>query len=401
MNPDIAYLLKVEGETIPVSGNLTIGRHVDNDVIVAGEDVLDFHLRMELHERGPELIPLGNATYSLNGRETEAALGVIPGDVIGVGAVTIQIGVERETTDGIRAWVLQDDDSERVYDVPTDMLIGRHPECGLQIDSEHVSRRHARLLQVAGALWIQDLASANGTAVNRRAIRGGCRLLHGDEIRFDEIGFRLRGIGDDLTELRPFRDEDLRPIRQPDVSTGPGSESPDLLAKIESSLEKRSAQSRSVATGGSVSTSRPVLPVEAPPGAPNHQKNGMPTLLEGASAGITGRRFPLQFGRSRIGSSHLCEIRIEHAGLADVHAEIVMRPEGITLTALGGAGDCAVNGRSVVVHDLKDGDHLVLRDTELIFREAKSAAPRPRRAMLAIGIMVIVVVVVIVGGLLS
>ncbi|MBM4205687.1 MAG: FHA domain-containing protein [Gammaproteobacteria bacterium] len=180
-----------------------MGRHIDNDVIFAGEDVLDFHLRIEIHERGPELIPLGNATYSLNGREMESAFGVIPGDVVGIGATTVQIGVKRETTDGIRAWVSQDDVGERVHDVQDDLLISRHPECGLQIESEHVSRLHARLVQVAGALWIQNLASANGTAVNQRTIRGGCRLLHGDEIRFDEIRLRLRDIGEDRTARFP------------------------------------------------------------------------------------------------------------------------------------------------------------------------------------------------------
>ncbi len=282
---DIAYLLKIEGETLLVQGNLTIGRHIDNDIIVAGEDVLDFHLRLELCERGPNVIPLGNATFALNGNEVEGIWSLIPGDVLGIGVVAVHVGIEREQADGIRAWVLAEQDTERIHDIADDFLIGRHPECGLQLDSEHVSRRHARIVQVAGGVWIQDLGSANGTQLNGRTIRGGCRLLHGDEVRFDELAFRVRGIGEDLTVMRPFRDEDLRPIRVLDGSTSnetsEGGRS--LVANIESSIKKRGVSQQRNNTATSVSS---VARLQAAPNV-STQRRATPAqdqhVLEGLS----------------------------------------------------------------------------------------------------------------------
>ena len=50
--PPEGLSLTVAGEQYPVQGNLTLGRHLDNDVIVPGEDVLDYHVRLELSARG-------------------------------------------------------------------------------------------------------------------------------------------------------------------------------------------------------------------------------------------------------------------------------------------------------------------------------------------------------------
>ena len=44
---DLKYFIFLDEEEIPLEGSLTIGRHLENDLIVAGEDVLDYHLRVE------------------------------------------------------------------------------------------------------------------------------------------------------------------------------------------------------------------------------------------------------------------------------------------------------------------------------------------------------------------
>lgn len=407
MHADIDYLLKIESETLPVHGNLTIGRHIDNDVIVAGEDVLDFHLRLELGERGPQLIPLANATFALNGREVEGAWGVIPGDVIGIGAVSVQVGVEREQADDIHAWVLVDQDTERVHDIAADLLIGRHPECGLQLESEHVSRRHARVVQIAGALWIQDLASANGTQVNGRSIRGGCRLFHGDEVRFDEIAFRVRAIGENLTVIRPFRDEDLRPLKPAELSRDNDSASGrrELVPRIESSIEKRGLSQRSATNTAAAlqssaqkasQRSRPV------PGSGSQAaavtSAGNEPMLELQLASGREQRFPLAFGRSRIGAAAQCELRLDHAGLAPVHAEITLRPEETTLTTVEGIGRTRVNGMPAMVHTLADGDRIVLGEVELIYRAARPRTTRNRRWPFWLSIVAVLVVAVLAGA---
>jgi hypothetical protein len=52
---DIRYFLEVDDDRIPVSNHMTLGRHLDNDVLLGGEDVLDYHLRIEMTDRGPRV----------------------------------------------------------------------------------------------------------------------------------------------------------------------------------------------------------------------------------------------------------------------------------------------------------------------------------------------------------
>ena len=44
---DLAINIELDEEQIPLEASLTIGRQLDNDLVIAGEDVLDFHLRLE------------------------------------------------------------------------------------------------------------------------------------------------------------------------------------------------------------------------------------------------------------------------------------------------------------------------------------------------------------------
>jgi predicted component of type VI protein secretion system len=61
------------------------------------------------------------------------------------------------------------------------LLIGRHPECDIQIDSRKISRRHCCIAQVHDYLVIRDLDSTNGVRINGvRVVEG--RLHPGDEL---------------------------------------------------------------------------------------------------------------------------------------------------------------------------------------------------------------------------
>jgi predicted component of type VI protein secretion system len=67
-----------------------------------------------------------------------------------------------------------------VLDKPI-LLLGRHPECDIQIDSRKVSRRHCCIAQVADYLVVRDLDSTNGIRINGARVLEG-KLRHGDEL---------------------------------------------------------------------------------------------------------------------------------------------------------------------------------------------------------------------------
>src|SRR6476620_1625641 len=77
--------------------------------------------------------------------------------------------------------VALDDGPSILVDKPI-LLLGRHPECDIQIDSRKISRRHCCIAQVGDYLVVRDLGSTNGIRIN------GVRVLEG----------RLRG-EDELT----------------------------------------------------------------------------------------------------------------------------------------------------------------------------------------------------------
>ena len=75
----------------------------------------------------------------------------------------------------------------------TEAVIGRHPECTVQVDSNMVSRKHARVFKDGEGWYIEDLGSGNGTVVNGQKILAKTQLNHEDRIKLGPILFRFEG----------------------------------------------------------------------------------------------------------------------------------------------------------------------------------------------------------------
>ena len=68
------------------------------------------------------------------------------------------------------------------FDKP-EVVFGKHAECDIVISNPKVSRRHARLFEKNGGIFIEDLKSTNGTFVNDATITGEQELKSGDRLR--------------------------------------------------------------------------------------------------------------------------------------------------------------------------------------------------------------------------
>jgi two-component system response regulator AtoC len=77
----------------------------------------------------------------------------------------------------------------RVVSLPdgAEVSFGRSRACTVHIDSERVSRNHARLVRRGSDIVIEDLGSRNGTRVNGARIEGPTALGSGDEITVGPI----------------------------------------------------------------------------------------------------------------------------------------------------------------------------------------------------------------------
>jgi serine phosphatase RsbU (regulator of sigma subunit)/pSer/pThr/pTyr-binding forkhead associated (FHA) protein len=79
------------------------------------------------------------------------------------------------------------------------VIIGRHPECSIQIDDGSVSRHHARVTNADGVWFIEDLESRNGTYLNGQTIQKQTRLFDGAIIKICDISFNFH-VGDSVVD---------------------------------------------------------------------------------------------------------------------------------------------------------------------------------------------------------
>jgi pSer/pThr/pTyr-binding forkhead associated (FHA) protein len=73
-----------------------------------------------------------------------------------------------------------------------ELVLGREPGLPGTIESDSVSRRHARLTWDGQDAVLEDLGSKNGTFVGGVRLSGPVALKDGDEIRFGLVTFVFR-----------------------------------------------------------------------------------------------------------------------------------------------------------------------------------------------------------------
>jgi hypothetical protein len=81
-------------------------------------------------------------------------------------------------------------DGSRIAVGEDPLIIGRAPECDVELADSTVSRRHAEVVRDSDAWFIRDLGSSNGTKVNGQGVTDQM-LRDGDEIRLGAVHFRF------------------------------------------------------------------------------------------------------------------------------------------------------------------------------------------------------------------
>ena len=69
------------------------------------------------------------------------------------------------------------------------VVLGRHPACEIVLESGSVSRQHARILNIDGVFYLEDLHSRNGTFLNGRPITQRQVLSEDDEVGICDLSF--------------------------------------------------------------------------------------------------------------------------------------------------------------------------------------------------------------------
>jgi len=79
-----------------------------------------------------------------------------------------------------------------------EFVVGRSSNCNLALDDALVSRRHATILVQGDGVWVDDLGSRNGVAVNGERIDGRRKVVHLDRITIGSHDLMLVEIPDKL-----------------------------------------------------------------------------------------------------------------------------------------------------------------------------------------------------------
>lgn len=365
-----------DGE-LGLEGSITIGRHIDNDLIVAGEDVRDFHLRVEVEERCCRAHPLNNAAVVVNDRPLDTDIELIAGDVVEIGASRMRVRFEPSARDHMHSWRLEhlaaqpQPTGAPAAAIPltaAETTVGRGEDADIRIPEGHVSRVHALLLLRDGALWVQDMGSSNGTFLNGARLARGARLLHGDELSFDTKPFQVLATGDDLTPPRE--------LGKPLFSGEDSVATPTLTDFDEVVLE---------------TTEMAVVDWVPPPQIEADVDAGC--YLIGMSPPHRNVRHMLEVGEYVVGRQPGCDIVVDDLGVSVRHAEVTVRAEGCFASDLMSTNGLWINGQRTQATALKDGDVIAFGTSQWGFRRIEldlASETRNSRSSLAIAAAVLV-----------
>ena len=72
------------------------------------------------------------------------------------------------------------------------VIVGRSPSADIVIAAGYVSARHARFTLMGQNLFVEDLGSTNGTAVNCQPIHDPVSLNNNDVVNVGDVSIRVR-----------------------------------------------------------------------------------------------------------------------------------------------------------------------------------------------------------------
>lgn len=221
---------------------ISIGRSATNDLVVDDPHVADKHFEVHVtHEtltlkNLQPLKPVRVNTVDVIGACTlkvddEITLGAIELIVIDPKRESKVSSPEAANATQMRAvpttgWALKANHTalaNRVFPLKDTTVIGRSADCDISLAAAHLSRRHAQLQIIDGALFVKDLGSANGTFLNGKQVMEA-RVKRGDELRFDALTFGVMGPADEMakTTVRSIPVPNTPPPAKP-VSAKPNS----------------------------------------------------------------------------------------------------------------------------------------------------------------------------------
>ncbi|TVZ37798.1 FHA domain-containing protein [Alteromonadaceae bacterium 2753L.S.0a.02] len=203
--------------------NFAIGRAEDNNLNLDHPSVADHHARISRERDVITLRDLGSENGSYVNGQRVSVQPISCGDILRIGEVELEIIdpiAETQGADqvywsliGNSSW-LAGQEFPLCFTEKQTLLLGRGKHCDIVFPGTHLSREHARIVQLnAQELQIDDLKSANATFVNDTKV-AHAKVRAGDHIRFDVYSFCLFGPGIQLHKSATRRPPAVSPAER-------------------------------------------------------------------------------------------------------------------------------------------------------------------------------------------
>ncbi|MGC4114184.1 MAG: FHA domain-containing protein [Myxococcales bacterium] len=282
------------------------------------------------------------------------------------------------------------DGQEQRMELSSELSVGREAGNDVVLSEQGVSRKHCRFfVDDAGAVWVEDLGSANGVLVGGERIGEATQVAAGVEV----------GVGGCIVKLAAKR---ATSARIPAAGGRPAAKQPVALARPPAGgggvPGKRAT--RMMAAGEAPVRARPIA--KAPP--PREQR----PVLRGMAGPFQGQVFQLDKSKLTVGRVPPADIMLEDDSVSRRHAEIVKTGQKFSVRDLGSANGTFLNGDRVSEAPIEPGDVVRFGVVELSFagpgtpRAAKSAGGGKKKTVFIIGgvavLLVIAVVAIVSGG---
>lgn len=209
------------------------------------------------------------------------------------------------------------------------ILIGRQSNCDIMLESNTVSRKHARILVTKNLIEVEDLGSGNGTLINQEKIKNNDKALikPGDKIRIEEFDIEIDQ--KDMSDIASISHQSRVDVTDPDI--------------LEIKMIKK------------------VL------GALDHDK--IPSLTV-VSSEFKGTKSLFKDGMEQlvIGRDDDCDLTINASVVSRKHAVITLKWGGFVITDSDSKNGTFVNGERVTEKAIKDGDEIVFGTIRTLFK---------------------------------
>jgi pSer/pThr/pTyr-binding forkhead associated (FHA) protein/NADPH-dependent 2,4-dienoyl-CoA reductase/sulfur reductase-like enzyme len=229
--------------------------------------------------------------------------------------------------------VLESQAGGESFSIARHLKVGRDPQNDIVLDDSFSSAFHAEVIQEAGAFFVIDLDSKNGTFLNGKKIKGRQRLPGGSKVKFAQTEYT-------------FRMSDVITPRKPDI---------EIQKKVKAGPAQR------LATVG-LSTQQLDLVVLAPD-------------VERVWVQIDGNKIVLDQAINLIGRETENAITLDDPAVSHIHAEISRSANMWFLRDQGSKNGTFVNKeRLIAPYELKADDVISIGTTNLTFHTSASSA---------------------------